>query len=124
FLMQLLCDICRVPLSLGLTTQPGARGSAVFGAVAADVYPDVKAAAAAMGAKEEGVYQVDEERAGQYDELYREYQILHDYFGRGANPVMHRLKEIRRAAHIRAEKKRGPLLRRAGDHSEDAYLND
>lgn len=122
FLMQLLCDICRVPLSVGITQQPGARGSAVFGAVAAGVYPDVKAASAAMGAKEEGVYQVDEERARLYDPLFEEYTTLHDYFGRGANPVMHRLKELRREAHIRAERKEGPLLRREGDHSEDAYL--
>ena len=27
-----------------------------------------------------------------YDELYAEYRTLHDYFGRGANDVMHRLK--------------------------------
>jgi L-ribulokinase len=31
--------------------------------------------------------------------LYREYSRLHDYFGRGANEVMHRLKAIRRQAH-------------------------
>ena len=31
-----------------------------------------------------------------YDELYREYVTLHDYFGRGGNEVMHRLKEVRR----------------------------
>jgi L-ribulokinase len=30
-----------------------------------------------------------------YDELYREYRTLHDYFGRGANDVMKTLKAIR-----------------------------
>ena len=30
-----------------------------------------------------------------YDQLYREYVILHDYFGRGANDVMKRLKRLR-----------------------------
>jgi L-ribulokinase len=30
-----------------------------------------------------------------YDELYAEYVRLHDYFGRGANEVMHRLRAIR-----------------------------
>ena len=102
FLMQLFCDICRVPLSVGTVKQPGSHGSAVFAAVAADLYPDVKAASAAMGAKEAGVYQIDEERAIQYDALYAEYARLHDYFGRGGNQVMHRLKEIRRQAHLRA----------------------
>ena len=33
-----------------------------------------------------------------YDELFAEYQALHDHFGRGANDVMRRLKPIRRAA--------------------------
>ena len=44
----------------------------------------------------------DEQRAEQYDALYAEYARLHDYFGRGGNQVMHRLKEIRRQAHLRA----------------------
>jgi len=33
-----------------------------------------------------------------YDALFAEYTLLHDYFGRGTNDVMHRLKAIRRAA--------------------------
>ena len=30
-----------------------------------------------------------------YDQLYAEYVVLHDYFGRGANDVMKRLKRIK-----------------------------
>jgi L-ribulokinase len=30
-----------------------------------------------------------------YDKLYAEYATLHDYFGRGPNDVMKRLKEMR-----------------------------
>ena len=30
-----------------------------------------------------------------YKKLYREYDALHDYFGRGANDVMKRLKAIK-----------------------------
>ena len=55
-----------------------------------------------MGAKEAGVYQIDEERAIQYDALYAEYARLHEYCGRGGYEGMHRLKEIRRQAHLRA----------------------
>jgi L-ribulokinase len=33
-----------------------------------------------------------------YDRLYAEYVILHDYFGRGANDVMKRLRAIRNEA--------------------------
>ena len=31
-----------------------------------------------------------------YDALYEEYAVLHDYFGRGTNEVMHRLRQIPR----------------------------
>ena len=34
-------------------------------------------------------------RAERYDELYAEYAGLHDYFGRGGNDAMHRLRAIR-----------------------------
>jgi len=51
-----------------------------------------------MGHSNRGVYQPDENAAREYDKLYAEYEILHDYFGRGANDVMKRLKTIRREA--------------------------
>jgi L-ribulokinase len=31
-----------------------------------------------------------------YDRLYAEYHTLHDYFGRGGNDVMKRLKSLKR----------------------------
>ena len=40
------------------------------------------------------------ERADVYDELYAEYVQLHDYFGRGGNSVMHRLRAIRDRAYF------------------------
>ena len=44
------------------------------------------------------MYVPDERRAAVYDRLYAEYSVLHDYFGRGANDVMHRLRAIKRDA--------------------------
>ena len=38
------------------------------------------------------------ENAAVYDKLYAEYSKLHDYFGRGANDVMKRLKAMKEAA--------------------------
>ena len=38
------------------------------------------------------VYVPDEDRADVYDVLYAEYRTLHDYFGRGGNDVLHRLR--------------------------------
>ena len=36
------------------------------------------------------------ENAAVYDKLFAEYVTLHDYFGRGANDVMKRLKAIKK----------------------------
>ena len=62
--------------------------------------PDAAAAAAAMGAKHEAAYTPDAERAAAYDALYAEYLSLHDYFGRGANEVMYRLRNIAHGARL------------------------
>jgi L-ribulokinase len=84
-----------MPLSVIGSEQGPALGAAIHAAVAAGAYPDVRAAAQAMGRVEHAVYKPDEERAQAYDRLYAEYHELHDYFGRGGNDVMHRLNEIR-----------------------------
>jgi L-ribulokinase len=48
-----------------------------------------------MGRINSDVYQPDSARADVYDELYAEYVRLHDYFGRGENKAMYRLRAIR-----------------------------
>jgi len=100
-LMQIYADITRRSLSVIGSDQGGALGSAIHAAVAAGAYPDVPAAAAAMGRVETGVYRPDSARGEVYDELYAEYVRLHDYFGRGENKVMHRLRAIRDRALTR-----------------------
>jgi L-ribulokinase len=94
-LMQMYSDVTRLPLSLITSEQGPALGSAMHAAVAAGAYDDIHAAAAAMGKSERGVYTPDERAAEAYDPLYAEYATLHDYFGRGDNDVMHRLRRIR-----------------------------
>jgi L-ribulokinase len=51
-----------------------------------------------MTARRPVVYTPDERRAEAYDALYAEYSTLHDYFGRGGNDVMHRLRDLKRKA--------------------------
>jgi L-ribulokinase len=99
FLMQLYADVIRLPISINTSDQGPALGSAIHAAVAAGAYPDIRVAAKAMGRIERAVYRPEERRAAAYDRLYSEYSTLHDYFGRGGNEVMHRLRAIRRDAH-------------------------
>ena len=95
-LMQIYADVLRMPLSVIGSDQGPALGSAIHAAAAAGAYPDVRAAAAAMGRKETAVYQPDPEAAEIYDELFAEYTTLHDYFGRGGNKVMRNLRALQR----------------------------
>lgn len=98
--MQIYADIIKVPIKIGGTSQGPALGSAIFGAVAAGSkqggYDDVFKAARIMGKLRDTVYMPNSENSKIYDKLYSEYSILHDYFGRGANDVMKRLKEIKK----------------------------
>jgi L-ribulokinase len=94
-IMQIYADVTRRPLSLIGSAQGPALGSAIHAAVAAGAYHDVPAAAAAMGSMRPAMYTPDHARADVYDQLYAEYVRLHDYFGRGGNEVLHRLRALR-----------------------------
>ncbi len=48
-----------------------------------------------MGNLKDIEYHPIPENSAVYDKLYAEYNILHDYFGRGANDVMKRLKALK-----------------------------
>jgi L-ribulokinase len=93
-MMQIYADVTGRPIRVAANTQAAAVGAAIFGASAAGLFPSLYDAAAVMGRVREDAYTPDSAARAAYDRLYREYEILHDYFGRGANEVMHRLREI------------------------------
>jgi L-ribulokinase len=97
-LMQIYADVTGLTLSTIGSEQGPALGSAIHAAVAAGAYPDVRAAAEAMGAEPGSVYVPIPDNVAAYEVLFQEYRKLHDYFGRGANEVMHTLKAIQRSA--------------------------
>jgi L-ribulokinase len=94
-LMQIYADVTNLPLSIVGSAQGPALGSAMHAAVAAGAYPDIRAAAAAMGSVVKDVYLPIEANVEAYQDLFEEYRTLHDYFGRGVNDVMHRLRARR-----------------------------
>ncbi|WP_051147250.1 ribulokinase [Glaciibacter superstes] len=98
FLMQTYSDVLRLPISTIASDQGPALGSAIHAAVAAGAYPDVRAAGKSMGKLNKNVYMPNEESAAAYDRLFAEYTLLYDYFGRGGNDVMHRLRALKREA--------------------------
>jgi L-ribulokinase len=94
-LLQIYADVTGRELSVAASSQGPALGSAIHAAVAAGAYPDIYAAANVMGKSIKSAYKPNLEHSRIYDALYAEYKTLHDYFGRGANDAMKRLKAIR-----------------------------
>ncbi len=100
--MQIYADVIGMPIKIAGSTQGPALGSAIFGAVAAGKekggYDDVFEAGQRMGKLKDTVYLPNPKAQAVYDKLYAEYNLLHDYFGRGENTVLKRLKAIKREA--------------------------
>lgn len=96
--MRIYADVTRMPIHLLDSDQGPALGSALHAAVAAGAYPDIRAAAAAMGRVTRDAWLPSSDDADRYDALYAEYRTLVDYFGRHGNDVMRRLRGIRREA--------------------------
>jgi len=100
--MQIYADVIGLPVRIAGSAQGPALGSAIFGAVAAGSaqggYDNIFEATRNMGKLKDQVYMPIPENQEVYDRLYAEYNILHDYFGRGANDVMKRLKELKKQA--------------------------
>ena len=98
-LMQIFADVIDRDIWVARSSQTPALGAAMHGAVAAGPerggYADIEAAAARMGHLRDVPYRPIREHARIYERLYAEYSLLHDYFGRGANDVMKRLKAMR-----------------------------
>lgn len=99
--MQIYADVTGMEIAIAASAQAPAVGSAMFGAVAAGAarggYDTIFDAARSMGRVRPQTYRPDPQRALVYDRLFAEYSALHEYFGRGGNDVMKRLKAIRRA---------------------------
>lgn len=100
-MMQIYSDVTNMEIRISASAQTPGLGSAMFGAVAAGKarggYDSIVEAAKAMSKIKDKYYKPIPANVAVYDKLYAEYKKLHDYFGRGENNVMKRLKEIRKS---------------------------
>lgn len=101
-LMQIYADVTGREFKVSGSTQTPALGSAMFGAVAAGKanggFDSIYEAAPIMGKLKDLSYKPNPEAKAVYDQLFAEFMLLHDYFGRGENNVMKRLKAIKAEA--------------------------
>ncbi len=98
-LMQIYSDVSGRPIRVSAAKQGGALGSAMHGAVAAGAaaggYDSIVDATKAMARLRDEQYTPNPEAQAVYNRLFAEYVTLHDYFGRGDNDVMKRLKALK-----------------------------
>ncbi|WP_273324521.1 ribulokinase [Vallitalea guaymasensis] len=98
-MMQIYSDVTNMDIHICDSNQAVALGSAMFGAVAAGRdkggYDTIIEAVDKMSKVKEEYYKPIRENNEIYEKLFNEYKLLHDYFGRGGNDVMKRLKDIK-----------------------------
>lgn len=96
-LMQIYADVIQRPITISATEQGSAFGAAMFATVAAGVHANISSAARRMVRPSRKLVRPNRANAAQYSALYREYQRLHDYFGRELNSPMRAVQRIQEA---------------------------
>ena len=99
-LMQIFADVTGREFTVAASRQTPALGSAMFGAVAAGAelggFDSIAEASRQMARLGDERYLPNPANGSVYDELYAEYTLLHDLFGRGGNDAMKRLRALQR----------------------------
>ena len=98
-MMQIYADVTGMEIHIASSTQGPALGSAIYASCAAGAenggYDTIAEASEKMGTKYDKTYRPIPGNRAVYDKLYAEYKLLHDYFGRGENNVMKRLRDLK-----------------------------
>ncbi len=93
--MQLIADTSGLTVHVPSWREIPARGAALFGAVAADVYDDIDAAIEATRPSSSRTYTPEPAAKDVYDRVYGIYRTLYETLGRSEVELLHGLKKIR-----------------------------
>lgn len=98
-LMQLFADVSGLTVTVPSSSQVPARGSALFGAVAAGPersgFGDIGSAARALRPGTARTYRPDADASAVYAEVYRIWKEVHDTLGRDRVEWMHEIKRLK-----------------------------
>lgn len=99
-LLQLIADVSGLPVKVPASSQVPARGSALFGAVAAGPevggFARISDAARALQPRVGHIYAPDPNATAAYGPVYRIWKDLHDTLGRAQAAWLHELKRQKR----------------------------
>lgn len=103
-MMQIYSDVTNMEIRICGSPQAPALGAAMFASLAAGSknggYDSIVDAAKHMSKVKEKYYKPIPANVEMYNKLYAEYKTLHDYFGKGTNDVMKRLKKLKTAKSV------------------------
>lgn len=94
YIMQVYADVLGKEIKICASENGSALGSAIFAATATGEY-SLKQAAKQMGRIKDISFVPNMQNKEIYDRLYKQYELLHDYFGKGANNVMKELLKLK-----------------------------
>lgn len=98
-LMQIYADVTNREIKISGAQQSTALGASIYAAVAAGEknggYDSISEAVKKMSRVEVETFKPIPENVAIYNELYKNYLSLHDYFGIDNNTIMHKLKKRR-----------------------------
>ena len=101
-LMQLFADVSGLPVRVPASSQVPARGSALFGAVAAGTgaggFASIAEAAAALRPGAGRTFTPHPQATAVYSDVYRIWKDMHDTFGDNQVSWLHGLKQLKRLA--------------------------
>ncbi len=97
--LQVYADVCNREIRVSDSAQVCALGAAMLGVAAAPAeitgYHGITDVVERLGKRKEQIYIPRQENVVVYDQLYQDYKMLAEYFGRGGNDVMKRLNRMR-----------------------------
>ncbi|HGE70746.1 TPA: ribulokinase, partial [Candidatus Poribacteria bacterium] len=98
-LMKIYADVTGREIKLAKSSQTSALGAAIYGAFISGKeqcgYSSLTDAIQSMAHMKNISYKPDKNNMIIYDNIFKEFEKLHDYFGRQYNDVMKKLKSIR-----------------------------
>jgi L-ribulokinase len=94
-LMQLFADTTGLTVHVPASSEIPARGAALFGAVAAEAFPNIHSAIQATRPPTARTYVPDQAARATYDRVYPIYRDLYELLGRSRVELLHGLKRIR-----------------------------